>query len=373
MKNKKVYQKSGATMQTVAPQPISLKRRIACFALLGLFLFWTIGSVIAIWLGISSSKDSAMITADAAPPVSSDASNQLAFEFELVGLSYSTFYANNGNQQMFDSAMTYKVNFYADGHGLSLKFYSYDNPSSSSNLYLDGPVLSLTQPFTSNGTSLIVENFGREEQFFVQYDSGNSLPSITEIPVQVSYVGSSRVHNTLSYMGYNIYLYFLSDTGSIRRYDMFFGVYGTNFFCPLAGTNSRFFDIPIAPLTYQQFADYNLNAANIQELNAEITRLQNEYYRALQNAEDEYIRGYGEGQSAGYNQGYDVGYNVGFPAGVADANHYSFVGLISAVIDVPVSAFTSLFNFELLGFNLAEFFFGVITLVVVIKLLKWFL
>lgn len=85
-----------------------------------------------------------------------------------------------------------------------------------------------------------------------------------------------------------------------------------------------------------------------------------------------------------YNNGYlagvqdtkykiDLAYQNGKRDGIESANKYSFLGLISAVIDAPVRAFTSLFNFELLGVNLSAFMFGLLTLALIIFIVKLFL
>lgn len=84
--------------------------------------------------------------------------------------------------------------------------------------------------------------------------------------------------------------------------------------------------------------------------------------------------GYSAGNSAGYKQGYSVGdtqgYNRGYTAGANSANNYTFTKLIGAVVDVPVQTFISLFNFELLGINLAGFFTGLLTVAFIITVVK---
>lgn len=72
----------------------------------------------------------------------------------------------------------------------------------------------------------------------------------------------------------------------------------------------------------------------------------------------------------GYALGNRDGYDTGFTAGVSQANNYSFAGLLSAVIDVPVSTFRSLFNFELLGVNLSSFFFTILTILIILAVIK---
>lgn len=96
----------------------------------------------------------------------------------------------------------------------------------------------------------------------------------------------------------------------------------------------------------------------IDTLSAEVTRLENQLN----------IR-YEEGKRAGYVNGYDVGY----AEGALNANNYTFDGLLSAVFDVPVRTFKSLFEFEILGVNLANFFLSLLTLAIIIFIVRWIL
>lgn len=95
-----------------------------------------------------------------------------------------------------------------------------------------------------------------------------------------------------------------------------------------------------------------------------------------------YDVGFADGNNTGYDNGYDIGFedghnegfsegkDVGYYYGVADAGDYSFFSLISSLIDAPIQAFTGLFNFELLGVNLASFFFALLTVCVVLTIVK---
>lgn len=79
-------------------------------------------------------------------------------------------------------------------------------------------------------------------------------------------------------------------------------------------------------------------------------------------ADGVYKSGYIDGQKVGYDSGYEQANNTvtdtsasyikGKQDGIAAGSEYSFYGLISAVVDVPVRAFTSLFDFNILGVNL---------------------
>ena len=84
--------------------------------------------------------------------------------------------------------------------------------------------------------------------------------------------------------------------------------------------------------------------------------------------------GYASGEKAGYQNGYKKGktdgYNSGYSHGVSESNDYTFLGLISACVDAPITYFTSLFNFELLGVNLSGFLTGLFTLCVIVTIVK---
>ena len=89
---------------------------------------------------------------------------------------------------------------------------------------------------------------------------------------------------------------------------------------------------------------------------------------------DGYNIGFSAGSSSGYTDGFSAGkvegYNNGYTAGVENSNNYSFLSLIGAVVDAPISAFTSLLNFNLLGVNLLAFFTGLLTLAIIIFIIK---
>lgn len=87
-----------------------------------------------------------------------------------------------------------------------------------------------------------------------------------------------------------------------------------------------------------------------------------------------HIAGYSEGEQYGYRNGntigYNQGYSVGYNAGLNEQDVYSFSNLIGSVVDVPVQTFMNLFNFELLGVNLASFFTGLLTLAFIICIVR---
>lgn len=75
-----------------------------------------------------------------------------------------------------------------------------------------------------------------------------------------------------------------------------------------------------------------------------------------------------EQYQAGQTNGYDKGYQDGLSAG----NGATFFSLIAAVVDAPIKAFTSLFNFEILGMNITSFVLSLLTAALVIAAIRLF-
>lgn len=85
-------------------------------------------------------------------------------------------------------------------------------------------------------------------------------------------------------------------------------------------------------------------------------------------SEDQY-QNYGNQQ---YQQGQQTGYDKGYAAGLADGSGNSFLSLITAVVDAPITAFTSLLNFEVLGFNMKNVVLSILTAALVIACVRFF-
>lgn len=106
------------------------------------------------------------------------------------------------------------------------------------------------------------------------------------------------------------------------------------------------------------------------------------YYFVTDFSDDyKYNQGYQEGladnqktiYNSGYSAGYDIGYDKGRINGIAESNDYTFLGLIGAVIDAPVSIFSSLFNFTFLGINLWSFITSLLTIALILFVIKIFM
>jgi hypothetical protein len=77
-----------------------------------------------------------------------------------------------------------------------------------------------------------------------------------------------------------------------------------------------------------------------------------------------------QGRQEGYDNGFRVGKAEGYNEGVNDSNTYTFSSLLTSVIDVPLNAFRSLFNFEFLGINLTSFFLSLFTVALILVVVR---
>ena len=98
----------------------------------------------------------------------------------------------------------------------------------------------------------------------------------------------------------------------------------------------------------------------------------NDYYN--QGYSTGYSNGVNDGSSVGYNNGYTSGYDDGvidgYNDGVNTTNTYSFSNLLTAVVNAPVSVFTNLLDFNILGFNLLSLVAGLLTLGLIVLIIK---
>lgn len=119
---------------------------------------------------------------------------------------------------------------------------------------------------------------------------------------------------------------------------------------------------------HSSFIEYYCPSRNIILLNDDNAYYQSGY-TAGYNAGD--IAGRSTGYDNGYSDGQIVGYNNGYNSGVADGGNYSFLSLIGAVVDAPLSAFTSLLNFNLFGFNIMSLVTGLLTVAVIFAIIRF--
>jgi len=89
-----------------------------------------------------------------------------------------------------------------------------------------------------------------------------------------------------------------------------------------------------------------------------------------------YDKGYSDGQKVGFAEGdkasFQRGYSAGYSEAIALAGKGDFFSLISAVVDAPVTAFVSLLNFEILGFNMLSFVVSILVAGLCVACLRLF-
>lgn len=96
--------------------------------------------------------------------------------------------------------------------------------------------------------------------------------------------------------------------------------------------------------------------------------------------EDGYQEGYTNGSTAGdqagYQRGYQagtqVGYQDGYNKGVQEGDENTFLSLLTAVVDAPVAVFSGIFDVEILGYNMKNVFFALLSVALVFAVYRLF-
>lgn len=83
-----------------------------------------------------------------------------------------------------------------------------------------------------------------------------------------------------------------------------------------------------------------------------------------------YNNGYKDGNSTGYANGYNSGYDAGYFAGLSEPGSNGFFNLITTVIDVPITAFSSLLDFSILGVNMKGFVLSLLSFAALIATVR---
>lgn len=104
--------------------------------------------------------------------------------------------------------------------------------------------------------------------------------------------------------------------------------------------------------------------------NAQATGYDDGYEHGFAEGQSNYIRDTLPGQLEG---SYNNGHSVGFSDGLNSASEYSFMSLMSSVVDAPLNVFTSMFNFEILGVDISGFLLSLFTLALVVTVTKFVL
>lgn len=191
-------------------------------------------------------------------------------------------------------------------------------------------------------------------------------------------------------------IYYLQTAAQAADWGVHFSAYSTaefnaDVYCVELGTRSDFVHLPALSSTYWQcfYFRYYSDMKNSQYCEFEFYcplniayNVRTYYFANYFENQDGYDAGYqsgydagvvdgnGKGYKDGYSAGETIGYGNGFNAGLEQSNKYSFNSLIGAVIDAPVSAFTSLLNFEFLGVNILGLVTGLLSLAIIVLIIK---
>ncbi len=97
-----------------------------------------------------------------------------------------------------------------------------------------------------------------------------------------------------------------------------------------------------------------------------------ELFKAQYNSStnENYNNGYHQGLKDGEKNGYANGYSAGLADGIKDNTIFNIFNGILNIAMVPVNFFLSIFNFEILGINMAGFVSALLTISIIIFLLR---
>lgn len=329
------------------------KNRLPAFILAGLIIFWTIASIFGL-IGYSrtKAKNTALITASAD---SFQSALRYEYDIDLLPLMGMVSYTSN-NADIINGVFTFHID--SEGNYLS---YIGENSTSCvegdeagiSTYGLFGQGLSVTFGYDIIENEFVDDLLYEDISFEIYYEQINSN-NVPEFSIRFNFVYNEEVH-TVSLVLYlelnyeNFYIPYFRKYCRLNQQSIYIGFYSSH--------------VPYSESWYyyseyiKGIGDYSLG-------------YKEGYNQGLMTPNAElFNEGYEKGKTDGYRNGYDVG----FTAGATDGNDYTFTGLLSAIFDVPVKTFTSLFNFDLLGVNLANFFLSMLTLAVVLAVVRMLL
>ena len=76
--------------------------------------------------------------------------------------------------------------------------------------------------------------------------------------------------------------------------------------------------------------------------------------------------------STQFTLGKNEGYNAGYATGLAAGGNNNFMSLITAVVDAPIKAFTSLLDFDILGYNMKNLALALLTAGLLVAAIRFF-
>lgn len=323
-----------------------VKNRLPAFILAGLIIFWTIASIFGL-IGYcrSKPKNTAMVTASAMTVEDYELGKEIIIDLPFL---YSPIF--------YDGDM-YFVDFYprlvlGDGYTALAVSDDYNRIGDYYNFGATLTVPTVYNPFTDslNETNdiFISTNFDTTANFIDNY---GRLTVEYDLDFTNAFVGTIRIYAE----------YPQEESFTLFEFDFEYDYFDSNFIVllPLAGETLTSGD---GAFVYSHTA-YGFPIVDFINIYDEYRKLEGGYERGYQAGS---LQGYTEGKNAGYENGYQRGK----ADGLALADVATFEDLMSSVFDVPIRAFTSLFNFDILGVNMANFFLSILTLCIVLAVVK---
>lgn len=200
--------------------------------------------------------------------------------------------------------------------------------------------------------------------------SGQSVPDVTSVPISVT------VEINPSDLDFQI----LTNSPDLTSYDGYYTYEGSRFW-------GSFQSMDVAEeIQFYKFETYN----SLSVIPDSFTFTFDETWDFVVYCWDkrigyaDYNLGYDHGYQSGHTIGMDEGkqvaqskldnaYNNGYAVGLSKAEKFDFAYAVSTVVGAPVQVVKEFLSFELLGVNMLAFFSGIFSLLIIVKVIKFFI
>lgn len=218
-------------------------------------------------------------------------------------------------------------------------------------------------------------NLSSNEKYYLSFDFGNVSSGIRKVRVLLAMYGES--------VGYSYKALCASTSFLNERYSVSFntgsgaGKYGLIFGLLLDERSSE----QSVSVTFERIMISTSECAYVPSL----TDFYNVFHTGYDNGfEDGYNEGYGVGNTDGAETGYEVGFEDGYNDGYSAITQETidelesevltdgetFLDFIFAIFDAPLNVIRTALDFEILGFNVSDLIFFILTLFLFVMVLK---
>lgn len=242
--------------------------------------------------------------------------------------------------------------------------YAYNINSSGQNVNVSNAqdlnnftIIYYTNFFSHNTEPYISSSLGARVDTYIQYGFSNNVVSVRFYGTLIN--PSSYGTNTVNYINHIVYTDSNNYTCDIAITSYIYNRYLNNLEDFLVFDDRTY---------YLNDADINQEFIIQSEVNKRVDEIKNDYINQINTANGKY--------NTLLNQLPDIKqseFERGKLQGAAESNNYSFLSLIGSLFDAPIQAVSGLLNFDVLGFNLWNFFTAVITIGIVIFVVRLFL